>query len=74
MHTGGIGVGVHYPAIHLLSLYRDMGHRGGEFPVAERLGAQIATLPLFPAMRDEDVERVCRAVAAALGKLAGARP
>jgi hypothetical protein len=73
MHAVGIGVGVHYPAIHLLSLYRDMGYRGGEFPVAERIGAQIATLPLFPAMRDEDVERVCGAVAAALRKLARAR-
>ncbi|HEX4023254.1 MAG TPA: DegT/DnrJ/EryC1/StrS aminotransferase family protein [Steroidobacteraceae bacterium] len=73
MHVAGVGVGVHYPAIHLLSLYRDMGHRSGEFPIAERIGAQIATLPLFPAMRDEDVERVCRAVAATLGQLASPR-
>jgi hypothetical protein len=73
MHAAGIGIGVHYPAIHLLSLYRDMGYRGGEFPIAERIGAQIATLPLFPAMRDEDVERVCGAAAAALRKLGGAR-
>jgi len=70
MRAAGIGIGVHYPAIHLLSLYRDLGHRSGEFPVAERIGAQIVTLPLFPAMRDEHVERVCRTVAATLAQLA----
>ena len=62
MHELGIGVGVHYPAIHLLSLYRDMGFKPGDFPNAERIGASIATLPLFPAMRDTDVDRVCEAV------------
>lgn len=66
MHAAGIGVGVHYPAVHLLSLYRDLGHAPGEFPVAERLGAGIVTLPLFPAMQDEDVDRVCDTVAAVL--------
>ena len=70
MRAAGIGVGVHYPAIHLLSLYRDMGHHSGEFPIAERIGARIVTLPLFPAMRDEHVERVCRAVASTLAQLA----
>lgn len=66
MHAAGIGVGVHYPAVHLLSLYRDLGHGPGEFPVAERIGAGIVTLPLFPAMQDEDVDRVCDTVAAVL--------
>jgi dTDP-4-amino-4,6-dideoxygalactose transaminase len=60
MHAAGIGVGVHYPAIHLLSFYRQQGFRPGQFPQAERIGRGIATLPLFPAMRDEDVVRVCR--------------
>lgn len=59
MHAAGIGVGVHYPAIHLLTLYRQMGFKPGDFPVTEHIGRGIATLPLFPAMRDADVERVC---------------
>lgn len=62
MQAAGIGVGVHYPAIHLLTLYRDLGFAPGDFPIAERIGAGIVTLPLFPAMRDEDVDRVCAAV------------
>lgn len=59
MHAAGIGVGVHYPALHLLTLFRGMGYKPGDFPHAERVGAGIVTLPLFPAMRDEDVDRVC---------------
>jgi dTDP-4-amino-4,6-dideoxygalactose transaminase len=59
MHAAGIGIGVHYPAIHLLTLYRQMGFKPGDFPIAEHIGVGIVTLPLFPAMRDEDVDRVC---------------
>ncbi len=58
----GIGAGVHYPALHLFKLYRGMGYGPGDFPHAERIGAGILTLPLFPAMRDEDVDRVCEAL------------
>ena len=61
MREHGIGVGVHYPAMHLFKLYRNLGWRTGEFPHAERIGRGIATLPLFPAMADTDVERVCEA-------------
>ena len=62
MRGHGIGVGVHYPAMHLFSLYRSYGHREGEFPHAERIGQRTVTLPLFPAMRDDDIERVCAAL------------
>jgi dTDP-4-amino-4,6-dideoxygalactose transaminase len=61
MRAEGIGIGVHYPPIHLFRLYRELGHREGEHPVAEAIGARIATLPLFPAMADTDVDRVCAA-------------
>ncbi|HXR19329.1 MAG TPA: DegT/DnrJ/EryC1/StrS aminotransferase family protein [Steroidobacteraceae bacterium] len=59
MHAAGIGVGVHYPAIHLLTLYRRMGFNPGDCPHAERIGRGIATLPLFAAMCEQDVDRVC---------------
>ena len=67
MRELGIGVGVHYPAIHLFTLYRRLGWKGGDFPEAERIGRNICTLPLFPAMADSDVDRVCAAVSHVLG-------
>lgn len=66
MHKAGVGIGVHYPPIHLFALYRELGFREGQFPYAERVGRQIVTLPLFPAMADTDVERVCDAARKAL--------
>jgi dTDP-4-amino-4,6-dideoxygalactose transaminase len=58
MKEQGIAVGVHYPAIHLFTAYRAMGYREGQFPNAEAIGRQTITLPLFPAMELEDVDRV----------------
>ncbi len=62
LHARGIGSGVHYPAMHLFALYKAMGYGPGQFPNAERVGRSILTLPLFPAMADADVDRVCAAV------------
>jgi hypothetical protein len=61
MRDRGIGVGIHYPALHLFTLYQALGYRPGDFPNAERIGRSTVTLPLFPAMSDGDVRRVCSA-------------
>jgi dTDP-4-amino-4,6-dideoxygalactose transaminase len=62
MAQRGIAVGFHYPAIHLLSAYRALGHREGEFPLSERIGRETVTLPLFTDMELSDVDRVVAAV------------
>jgi dTDP-4-amino-4,6-dideoxygalactose transaminase len=56
-----IGLGFHYAAIHLFTMYRKRGFKEGMFPVAERICRQIVTLPLFPSMNESDVERVVSA-------------
>ena len=58
----GIGTGVHYPAIHLFTLYRARGLKEGMFPHAEYARRNIVTLPLFTPMSQDDVARVVRAV------------
>jgi hypothetical protein len=60
MADRGIGIGVHYPCIPGLAYYRGRGYRPEDTPVAARVGRETVTLPLFPAMHDEDVIRVCR--------------
>jgi len=57
-----IGLGFHYAAIHLFTMYRRRGFKEGMFPVAERICRQIVTLPLFPLMNENDVDRVVGAV------------
>ena len=73
MRAAGIGIGVHYPAMHLFTLFRRMGHGPGDFPVAERIGRSIVSLPMFPAMQDADVDRVLAALPAALAAAMGTR-
>jgi dTDP-4-amino-4,6-dideoxygalactose transaminase len=59
----GIGVHVHYIPLHLQPYYRQRyGHARGDFPVAEAYYDSALTIPLFPAMTDEMVERVIAAV------------
>jgi len=62
MKERGIGTGVHYPAVHLFTLYRARGFKEGMFPHAERYGASTVTLPLFTQMTEDDVRRVADAI------------
>ncbi|MDB5761804.1 MAG: aminotransferase DegT [Herminiimonas sp.] len=66
MMAKNIGIGYHYPAIHLFTLYRERGFKEGMFPIAERVGRRIVTLPMFTAMTENDVERAVDAVKSVL--------
>ena len=69
LQESGIGTGVHYPAIHRFTLYRNLGWNDGDFPHAEHTGRNILTLPLFPTMTADDVQRVCTALIRVLKSL-----
>lgn len=57
-----IEAGVYYPlCLHQQPLYRKLGI-GGSFPVAEALAAEILSLPVHPALSQEDLERIAGAV------------
>ena len=62
MKDKNIGIGYHYAPIHLFKLYRALGFKEGMFPIAERVGRQIVSLPMFAAMNESDVERTCVAI------------
>jgi dTDP-4-amino-4,6-dideoxygalactose transaminase len=58
-----IQAGVHYLPVHLHPYYvKRFGFRRGAFPEAEGAARELMSLPLFPAMRDEDQRDVVRAV------------
>ncbi|MDT8440440.1 MAG: UDP-4-amino-4,6-dideoxy-N-acetyl-beta-L-altrosamine transaminase [Desulfuromonadales bacterium] len=59
----GLGVNVHYIPVHMQPYYREtLGCREGDFPKAEAYYRRVLTLPLYPAMTDEDVRTVIDAV------------
>ncbi|WP_394234924.1 UDP-4-amino-4,6-dideoxy-N-acetyl-beta-L-altrosamine transaminase [Niallia oryzisoli] len=53
-----IGVNVHYIPVHLHPYYQELGYKIGSLPNAEKLYERIISLPLFPAMTEQDVEDV----------------
>ena len=56
LRAEGLGVNVHYIPVHLHSYYREkFGYRGGEYPVAEGVYQQLTSLPMFHAMREQDL-------------------
>jgi perosamine synthetase len=59
----GIGTSVHWMPLHMHPYYRERyGYAPEDFPVAARLYPQIITLPLFPDMKQVEVEYVCNAL------------
>ena len=55
----GIGASVHFIPLHLHPYYqREFGYSPGDFPVAERLYERSISLPIWPGMPDEMVDRV----------------
>lgn len=67
LHKMNIGTGVHYPPVHLHTLYRErLGHRPGDFPVAERAAGELISLPMFHSMTEADAADVVRALRLAL--------
>lgn len=57
-----IGVNVHYIPVYYHPYYRELGYQRGICPVAEKVYEEMITLPLFPAMTDQDIADVIEAV------------
>jgi dTDP-4-amino-4,6-dideoxygalactose transaminase len=54
-----IGTGIHYPVpLHLQKAYAHLDFHVGDFPVTERVASQIVSLPIFPQISAEQIERV----------------
>lgn len=64
MHANGVGVQVNYIPVHTQPLFADLGWRKGQFPVAETYSAQEISLPMYPTLTDQEVDRVIELVRA----------
>lgn len=63
----GIPTMIYYPKpMHLQAAFADLGYQKGDFPVAERLCAQVLSLPMHPYLEEEDIRFVCNAIRSAL--------
>jgi len=59
----GIGTGLHYPVpVHLQKAYAALNLGVGSFPEAESAARECLSLPMYPALSDEQVRAVCEAI------------
>jgi UDP-4-amino-4,6-dideoxy-N-acetyl-beta-L-altrosamine transaminase len=62
MRERGIGVQVNYVPVYWHPVYADLGYRRGMCPNAEAFYAEELSLPLFPDLTDDQVDRVVEAL------------
>lgn len=69
MTASGVGCGIHYPVpVHLQEAYHHLRYATGSFPVAERCARDFISLPMYPELSSAQIEKVVRALKAALKK------
>lgn len=59
LKENGIGFSFHFPPLHLQPAYKD---KKKDLPVTEFVGSRVVTLPLYPDMSFDEVDRVCEHV------------
>ncbi len=63
LNSQGVGAVVNYRPIHLMKYYKNkFGYKKGDFPVTEQIGRRTISLPLYPKLKDKEVDYIIKAV------------
>ena len=58
-----IGCALHYPMpLHLQKCYAELGYKEGSMPVSEKVGRECISLPIYPELTDEQIQRVASTI------------
>lgn len=68
MKEHSIQTSMHYPPINHFQAYADMGYAELHLPVTENAAAREVTLPLYPTLESEEVDRVIKVASEALNE------
>lgn len=63
LESKGIHTQIHYPVPpHLQKCYEYLGHKKGDFPIAEKFADEVLSLPFYNGMTDDEINFVIEAV------------
>lgn len=63
LEANQISCGLHYPVpLHLQKCYSSLGYKPGDFPVAEKAARECLSLPIYPELTDDQVQRVAASI------------
>jgi len=63
LRQNGVAADIHYPTpIHLQPAYADLEMPEGSLPLTEQYASEILSLPMFPGLTDEEIERCCEVI------------
>ena len=63
LEANQIGCALHYPLpLHLQKCYSSLGYNAGDFPVAEKAARECLSLPIYPELADDQLQRVASVI------------
>lgn len=63
LYKNGVSTLIHYPIpIHLQKCYRNLGFKLGSLPFTERLGKRILSLPIYPELKESEVNYIAKLI------------
>jgi dTDP-4-amino-4,6-dideoxygalactose transaminase len=63
LEANKVGCALHYPLpLHLQKCYASLGYKAGSFPVAEKAARECLSLPIYPELTDEQIQRVSEVI------------
>ncbi len=59
----GIQTAVHYPIpLHLQKVFSYLGYKQGDLPISEQCSREVLSLPMFPELRDDEIDYVVKSI------------
>ncbi len=63
LEANKVGCALHYPLpLHLQKCYASLGYHAGDFPVAEKAARECLSLPIYPEMTEQQIQRVAEVI------------